>query len=95
MKNDNLQLEIKLDKKLSKFLVGYINERFQFMSYGTIEQKKDLLAFIIYLIANQPFNCFQIVRANVLHDIKGILKNDKYFSPRSFGYSKKISITNL
>lgn len=95
MEKRDLEINLKLDQKLSKFCAGHIDLRFQFMQWATIEQKKDLLAFIVYLIGNNPFNCFQIIKANVIHDMKGILANDPNFLPKSYGYDKTISITKL
>ena len=100
MEKRELQIDLKLDQKLSKFCSGHIDLRFQFMQWATIEQKKDLLAFIIYWIANgsdEPYSLgnFRIIRANIIHDMKGILRNDPHFLPKSYGYDKIISITKL
>ena len=95
MEKRELEIDQKLDQKLSKFCAGNIDLRFEFLQWATIEQKKDLLAFIIYLIANNPFSPYHIINGDVIHDMKGILRNDPHFLPKSYGYNKTISITKL
>lgn len=104
MEKRELEIDLKLDKKLSKYLDDYIEQRFQFLQWASIEQKKDLLAFIIYLereySPNLPpkrngFIYYEIIRSNIIHDIKGILSKDPRFLPKSCNYNKNILITKF
>tara|TARA_R100000149_G_C5789792_1_gene81877 strand:- start:184 stop:498 length:315 start_codon:yes stop_codon:yes gene_type:complete len=104
MEKRELEIDLKLDQKLSKYLDNYIDQRFQFMQWATIEQKKDLLGFIIYLERQYAdylppkqngFIYYEIIASNAIHDMKGIVANDPHFLPKSYGYNKTISITKL
>ena len=95
MEKRDLQIDLELDLKLFKIGACNIDLKFKFMQCATIEQKKDLLAFIIYFIANNHFSSYHIISTDVIHDMKGILSNDPHFLPKSYGYNKTILITKL
>lgn len=86
----------RLENYLRMYAGGHIDERYHFLRNGTQEQQKDLLSFIIYTqnnyIGEIPYSFISTV---VIHDILGINKNDIHFVPRSEGYTKTNSITNL
>ena len=58
------------------------------MDAATVDQIVDMAAFVDW--ADKHDQGAGFVGAQLLHDLAGIKENDPTFSPRTFGFTKKV-----